>query len=103
MGEKCDRETHDKSGTDTKLKICNTASFPGSSCGSLPSGKVATMDAAAAPCIKKRDGLVRNDVVQSLKDPVRVDAECWSGQTLKEAGAGSLANKEVQSRSDTKA
>ena len=68
------------------------------------------MDAAAAVCVKKKGDLVRNDVEQSLKDPIQANvgsrpqsgAECWSGQTLKVTGTGPLTNKEVQSRNDTK-
>ena len=47
------------------IPICNTVPFPGNSCGSFPSRNVTTTDAAAALCVQKRGGLVRNDVEQS--------------------------------------
>ena len=69
------------------------------------------MGAAAAVCVENGGVLVRNDVEQSLKDPIRTDvgsrpqsgAEGWSGPSLKVTGTGPLTNKEVQSRIDIKA
>ena len=69
------------------------------------------MGAVVPVCVQKRGDLVRNNVEQSLQDPVRVDvgsrpqsgAEYWSGQTLKVTGTGPLTDKEVQSRNDVKA
>ena len=73
LREKSSREIIDNDGTDTKQEIRNTVPFPGSKLQAPLYRRIATMGAVAAVCVQKRGGEVRNDVEQSLKDPVRVD------------------------------
>ena len=103
-GKEYDRETHNNSGTDTKIEICDTVPFPGNSCGSFPSSKVATTDAATAVCVQKRGGLVRNDVEQSHKDPVRADVGSRSewGRLLVGTNTESNWHRSLNPQSGTK-
>ena len=68
----------DNEGTGTEPKKSNTVPFSGNNYRSSPYRGTATMEAAAAVNVQKRDNITRNDdVEQSLEDPiVRSQLQC---------------------------
>ena len=71
LREKNERETPDNEGDGTEPKNSNKFPFLGNNYRSSPYRETATIGAAAAVSVQKRDNTTRNDdIEQSLKDPI---------------------------------